>query len=182
MGRSPADFEPLSTKHQVAFSYIYNYLDRLTVRAHAALLGDFGHSFRLKTAANFRRISSCCSVKQVTGILPYAQTISNLIENQCSSTPLHCISRRQDAALAFSLCASRVIVMCDSPSASSSFRIEVARSGREAAIVLIRPMSQASSNRRSVANLFQSRSLIFRSRYSPPIFMASFAFCRLMVW
>jgi hypothetical protein len=49
-----------------------------------------------------------------------------LIENQCSSTPLHYTSRRQDAALAFNLCASRVIVMCDSPSASSSFRIEVA--------------------------------------------------------
>jgi hypothetical protein len=42
------------------------------------------------------------------------------------STPVHWTTRRQDAALAFSLCASRVIVMCDSPLASSSFRIEVA--------------------------------------------------------
>ena len=43
----------------------------------------------------------------------------NLIQNQCSSTPLHCTSRRQDAALAFSLCASRVIVMWDSPTTRS---------------------------------------------------------------
>jgi hypothetical protein len=50
------------------------------------------------------------------------QTVSNLIKPE--ALPLHCTSRKQDAALAFSLCASRVIVMCDSPSASSSLRID----------------------------------------------------------
>ena len=100
------------------------------MRSREALLGDFGHSLGIVLDQEPERIvggfSSCSSVKQVTGNLPRAQITSNLIENQCSCTALHCTSRRQDAALAFSLCASRVIVTCDSPSASSSFRIEVA--------------------------------------------------------
>ena len=97
------------------------------MRFREALLGEFGHSFstqgRSGVSADFHR---AVTVKQVTGILSLGPNYINRIENQCCSALLHCTNRRQDAALAFSLCASRVIVMWDSPSASSSLRIEVA--------------------------------------------------------